>query len=1193
MMKKSRKIISIFMALLLAFGLSSNVLANSNEMQQSSLKNGQIQTSITKQENLRKNNKGNQNYLNPNDYPLIKQGSFIDSLVDSVGSTHLLTYSSTTEYTDSKMEVSLKIENDDYYKDPYLDVNFYTANNGEIAYIGTSTSYLGSYSGVVSLGITLDKSLYQEDPYIYMRIGTYSSNDDSYYSDSTYFKVVNPFYNGASEPPDGRYFELISNESPDENNYESTGYFQINNEEYSFNKKMDQDAYKLDFVKPFDPETSDSRKLNKNMRSIQKSYQVGANKSFWVTNVETNQDYQLTASLLYSGKHANVWVHNNQLSKQQAEQLGKEFDDKIYTSDVTNFGNESDVDGDGKVNILTYDIQDGFSGSGGYVAGYFSPQDLYAYSTSNRSEIFYIDTYPLMGMYSSKDVSAAYSTLAHEFEHMINYNQKVFVQGETSMDVWMDEGLAMAAEQIYLGEALQSRIDYYNSASSITNGHSLIYWDYYGDTLANYSLSYLFMQYVKEQAGQGNQIFKQIINNKNSNYLAIEEVMQKYTSNITFGQLMTNFRGALTLKEDSGPYGFKGNASFDSIKEKLYNGNYTYLQGGGAIVKAIQSEKEFTVPASKGQNITYTLLTKKDAAIVKPATPSVTEIGDSDLVVRGKADKNTAIVIAKNKSVLATGYSDSNGSFAVSIPRQAAGTKLVVYAERNGVKSEETTVTVKDKTAPPLPKVNSVSDSATVVTGTVEAKAKVTVKAGSTILGQAMADEKGAFQVKIVKQKAGTKLIIYAEDAAKNKSKEVVVKVVDKTAPVISKVNPVGDTATSVTGITEAKAIVTVKAGSKILGKATADTKGAFQVKIVKQKAGTKLIIYAEDAAKNKSKEVVVKVVDKTAPVISKVNPVGDTATSVTGITEAKAIVTVKAGSKILGKATADTKGAFQVKIAKQKLGTKLTVYAEDAVKNKSKEVVVKVVDKTAPSLSKVNSVSDSATAVTGKTEAKATVTVKAGSKTLGKAAADAKGTFKVKIAKQKAGTKLTVYAEDAAKNKSKEVVVKVVDKTAPSLSKVNSVSDSATAVTGKTEAKATVTVKAGSKTLGKAAADAKGTFKVKIAKQKAGTKLTVYAEDAAKNKSKEVVVKVADKTAPAKPTASTVTTKSTSISGKAEKNATVYVYKGKSKLGKSVAGKNGTYKITIKKQKKHTVLTIYAQDKAGNKSKKRELKVK
>lgn len=1109
MMRKSRKLLSILMSLLLILGVSSNVLANSNEIQQSSLKNGQIQTSITKQESLRKNKKGHQDYLNPDDYPLIKQGSYIDSLVDSVGSTHMLTYSSTTEYTESEMEVSLEIENNDFYKDPYLDVNFYTASSGEISYIGTSTSYMGWYTGIVSLGITLEKSLYEEDPYIYMRIGTYSSYYDSYYSDATYFKVANPFYKGTSDSSEGRYFELISNESSDEYNYEPTGYFQINNEEYSFNKKMDQEAYKMDFVKPFDPAESDNKKINKNMRSIQKSYQVGSNKSFWVTNIETNQDYQLTATLLYSGNHTNVWVHNNQISKQQAEQLGKEFDNEIYTSDVTNFGNESDVDGDGKINILTYDIQDGFSGSGGYVAGYFSPQDLYAYSTSNRSEIFYIDTYPQMGMYSSKDVSAAYSTLAHEFEHMINYNQKVFVQGKSDMDVWMDEGLAMAAEQIYLGGVLQSRIDYYNSASSITNGQSLIYWDYYGDTLANYSLSYLFMQYVKEQAGQGNRIFKEIINNKNTNYLAVQEVMQKYNANLTFGQLMTNFRGALTLKEDSGPYGFKGNASFDSIKEKLYNGNYTYLQGGGAIVKAIQSEKDFSVPASKGQNITYTLLTKKDAATVKPATPTVTEVGDSDIVVNGKADKNTAIVITKNKSILGTGYSNSNGSFAISIPRQAAGTKLVVYAEKNGVKSEEATVTVKDKTAPALSKVNSVSDVATVVTGTAEAKAAVTVKAGTKVLGKATVDTKGAFQVEIAKQKAGTKLTVYAEDAAKNKSREITVTVVDKTAPVLSMVNPVGDTATSVTGTAEAKAAVTVKAGTKVLGKATADAKGAFQVKIAKQKLGTKLTVYAEDAAKNKSRDIIVTVVDKTAPVVSKVNSVSDSATSVTGTTEGKVTVTVKAGTKILGKATADTKGAFQVKIAKQKGGTKLTVYAEDAAKNKSRTITITVVDKTAPGLLKVNSVSDSATSVTGTAEGKAVVTVKAGSKTLGKATADAKGVFKVKIAKQKAGTRLTVYAEDKAKNKSRVVTVTVADKTAPATPTTSTVTTKSTSISGKAEKGAKVYVYKGKSKIGQSVVAKNGAYKITLKKQKKNTVLTLYAQDKAGNKSKKREIKV------------------------------------------------------------------------------------
>ncbi|WP_248563562.1 Ig-like domain-containing protein, partial [Niallia sp. NCCP-28] len=107
------------------------------------------------------------------------------------------------------------------------------------------------------------------------------------------------------------------------------------------------------------------------------------------------------------------------------------------------------------------------------------------------------------------------------------------------------------------------------------------------------------------------------------------------------------------------------------------------------------------------------------------------------------------------------------------------------------------------------------------------------------------------------------------------------------------------------------------------------------------------------------------------------------------------------------------------------------------------------------------------------------------------------------------------------------------------------------------------------------------------------GTKLTVYAEDGAKNKSKEVTVTVIDKTAPATPTASTVTTKSTSISGKAEKDATVYLYEGSKYVGKGLANQKGDYKINISKKKKNTILKLYAQDKAGNKSKERQIKVK
>jgi len=714
----------------------------------------------------------------------------------------------------------------------------------------------------------------------------------------------------------------------------------------------------------------------------------------------------------------------------QAEQLGKEFDNEIYTSNVEHFGSESDVDGDGKVNILTYDIQDGFDGSGGYVAGYFSPQDLYTYSPSNHSEIFYIDTYPTMGMYSSKDVSGAYSTLAHEFEHMINFNQKVFKRGNTkSMDVWMDEGLAMAAEQIYLGEALQGRIDYYNYTPNITYGHSLLYWDYYGDTLANYSLSYLFMQYVKEQAGQGNQIFKEIINNKNTNYLAVEEVMQKYNSKIKFGQFMTNFRAALTLKKDSGPYGFKGNPFFDDIKEKIYKGNDTYLQSGGAVVKKLSSESDFSVPANKGENITYTLLSDKDEneTTINLTKPIVDEVGDSDISVHGKADKDTAIVITSNGSILGTGYSDKDGYFTISIPRQAAGTNLVIYAEQNGIKSEETTVTVIDKTAPAAPKVNEVSDLDTSVTGTAEANAKITVKKGSTVLRSETVKVDGTFTVTIPKQKAGTNLILYVEDKAGNKSSENNVTVVDKTAPSAPKVNSISDKDTNISGTTEVNATVTVKSGSKILGTTTTDKSGKFKIKIAKQKAGTTLSVYAEDKAKNRSKAVSVKVIDKTAPSKPTVSTFADNQTTINGKAEPASIVTIKSGSKTLGTATTNSKGVFQVKIkSKQKAGTTLTVYAKDKAGNQSGGKSFKVIDKTAPGVPTVNKVTTKSTTVTGKAEKSSTIYLYNGKKKIGKVTVDSKGNYKIKISKQKKGTTLKVYAQDKAGNKSKEKTIKV-----------------------------------------------------------------------------------------------------------------------------------------------------------------------
>ncbi|MEY8192157.1 Ig-like domain-containing protein [Peribacillus simplex] len=249
-------------------------------------------------------------------------------------------------------------------------------------------------------------------------------------------------------------------------------------------------------------------------------------------------------------------------------------------------------------------------------------------------------------------------------------------------------------------------------------------------------------------------------------------------------------------------------------------------------------------------------------------------------------------------------------------------------------------------------------------------------------------------------------------------------------------------------------------------------------------------------------------------------------------------------------------------------------------------------VDDVKPSKPTVYKVDNNDKVVTGKAEANSTVTVKSGSKVLGSAKATSKGTFSIKIAVQKAGTKLTITAKDSSGNVSSSASVTVVDVIAPSKPTVNKVDNNDKVVTGKAEANSTVTVKNGSKVLGSAKATSKGTFSVKITVQKAGTKLTSTAKDSAGNVSSGTTVTVVDVIAPSKPTVNKVDDNDKVVTGKAEANSTVTVKVGSKSLGSAKASSKGSYSVKIKAQKKGTTLSITAKDKAGNTSSKATTKV-
>lgn len=246
------------------------------------------------------------------------------------------------------------------------------------------------------------------------------------------------------------------------------------------------------------------------------------------------------------------------------------------------------------------------------------------------------------------------------------------------------------------------------------------------------------------------------------------------------------------------------------------------------------------------------------------------------------------------------------------------------------------------------------------------------------------------------------------------------------------------------------------------------------------------------------------------------------------------------------------------------------------------------VIDKKAPMAPSVSVVTDKSTSVSGKAEAYANVSLYTNGKFYKKGRADRSGAYKFSLAKQKVGAELRVNATDRASNVSPFRTVKVVH--APTL---NAVSNKSVSVSGYTLPNATIKVYISGKYYKSGKAGSKGKYKIKISKQKAGKSISVTSTFG-KDKKVSPVVKtiVIDKIAPARPGVNKVSAASSSVSGKGEARAVVYVFNGKKQIGKGTVSSKGNFKVRIMKQKKGASLSVYLTDKAGNKSKKKTVKV-
>ena len=237
-------------------------------------------------------------------------------------------------------------------------------------------------------------------------------------------------------------------------------------------------------------------------------YSVGAQKSFWATNTDTNDNFKVNATLRYVGDNIYFWIENGvRFDQTELTNLADTFDKEIIPTNREFFGQEWNpgVDGDPRFYIL-------YAGNLGVnLAGYYSSADELhpdAHPYSNAHEMFLI---------SSDNVdlgdSYIYGTMAHEFQHMIHWYQ------DKNEETWVNEGFSMLAEHVNEYDAGGFDWSYMDNTDMQLNdwGGDI------GDNGPHYGASYLFMVYFLDRFGED--ATKALVRHDDNGFVGIERVM--------------------------------------------------------------------------------------------------------------------------------------------------------------------------------------------------------------------------------------------------------------------------------------------------------------------------------------------------------------------------------------------------------------------------------------------------------------------------------------------------------------------------------------------------------------------------------------------------------------------------------------------------------------------------------------------
>ena len=222
---------------------------------------------------------------------------------------------------------------------------------------------------------------------------------------------------------------------------------------------------------------------------------------------------------------------------QQISRLADEFDNKIYPKETSFWGSESNpgIDNDPKVVILLANLVDT---AGGYydTANQFSKTRV---PESNEKDMIYLN------IRTVKNENRIFSFLAHEFQHLIAFNQKYLLR-QANDDIWINElrseySVSLTGyNDIYAGSNLKRRV----SAFLENPSDSLTEWT---NQAADYGQINLLVEYLVDHFGSD--ILKKSLQSNLTNGESLDQALKDNGFNLSFNDIFLNWSVANVLND--------------------------------------------------------------------------------------------------------------------------------------------------------------------------------------------------------------------------------------------------------------------------------------------------------------------------------------------------------------------------------------------------------------------------------------------------------------------------------------------------------------------------------------------------------------------------------------------------------------------------------------------------------------------